>query len=149
MDQVGDFYLKKIFKILLIILSVILLFAGCSDKNEYHPEKNGEALIYGPCIFYNGNTYVTPQYENVSKELPDDAVYWGTSSVESSEQLINGVLVSNVHNLDTDKNVQITAISGYEFYKSADEKRVYCRSKNANGDNASAYYTCYVLSNEN
>ncbi len=149
MDQVGDFYLKKIFKILLIILSVILLFAGCSDKSEYHPGKNGEPLIYGPCIFYNGNTYVTPQYENVSEELPDDAVYWGTSSVESSEQLINGVLVSNVHNLDTDKNVQITAISGYEFYKSADEKRVYCRSKNANGDNASAYYTCYVLSNEN
>lgn len=149
MDQVGDFYLKKIFKILLIILSVILLFAGCSGKSEYHPGKNGEALIYGPCIFYNGNTYVTPQYENVSKELPDDAVYWGTSLVESSEQLINGVLVSNVHNLDTDKNVQITAISGYEFYKSADEKRVYCRSKNANGDNASAYYTCYVLSNEN
>lgn len=149
MDQVGDFYLKKIFKILLIILSVILLFAGCSDKSEYHPGKNGEALIYGPCIFYNGNTYVTPQYENVSKELPDDSVYWGTSSVESSEQLINGVLVSNVYNLDTDKNVQITAISGYEFYKSADEKRVYCRSKNANGDNASAYYTCYVLSNEN
>lgn len=149
MDQVGDFYLKKIFKILLIILSVILLFAGCSDKSEYHPGKNGEALIYGPCIFYNGNTYVTPQYENVSKELPDDAVYWGTSSVESSEQLINGVLVSNVYNLDTDKNVQITAISGYEFYKSVDEKRVYCRSKNANGDNASAYYTCYVLSNEN
>lgn len=149
MDQVGDFYLKKIFKILLIILSVILLFAGCSGKSEYHPGKNGEALIYGPCIFYNGNTYVTPQYENVSKELPDDSVYWGTSSVESSEQLINGVLVSNVYNLDTDKNVQITAISGYEFYKSVDEKRVYCRSKNANGDNASAYYTCYVLSNEN
>lgn len=149
MDQVGDFYLKKIFKILLIILSVILLFAGCSDKSEYHPGKNGETLIYGPCIFYNGNTYVTPQYENVSEELPDDAVYWGTSSVESSEQLINGVLVSNVHNLDTDENVQITAISGYEFYKSADEKRVYCRSKNANGDNASAYYTCYVLRNEN
>lgn len=149
MDQVGDFYLKKIFKILLIILSVILLFAGCFGKSEYHPGKNGEALIYGPCIFCNGNTYVTPQYENVSEELPDDAVYWGTSSVESSEQLINGVLVSNVYNLDTDKNVQITAISGYEFYKSVDEKRVYCRSKNANGDNASAYYTCYVLSNEN
>lgn len=125
------------------------MFAGCSDKSEYHPGKNGEALIYGPCIFYNGNTYVTPQYENISEELPDDAAYWGTSSVESSEQLINGVLVSNVHNLDTDENVQITAISGYEFYKSADEKKVYCRSKNANGDNASAYYTCYVLSNEN
>ncbi|MDE5973905.1 MAG: hypothetical protein K2G73_04460 [Eubacterium sp.] len=141
--------MKKIFKILLIILSLILLFAGCSDDSEYIPGKNGKGLIYGPCIFYNGNTYVTPQYENVVKDLPDDADYWGTSSVESSEQLINGVLVSNVHNLDTDENVQITAISGYEFYKSADEKRLYCRGKNANGDNASAYYTCYVLSNEN
>ena len=86
------------------------------------------------------------QYENISYELPEDVNYWGTSSKEGSEQYINGILVCDVHNLDTDENVKITCINGgLEFYKSTDEKRVYTKSKVPDDSDAVPYYSCYEM----
>ncbi len=136
---------KKIYIILFAVLTIVLLFVGCSDNNEYNVDGNNGAL-YGPCIFYNGNQYVTPPYENISYELPEDVNYWGTSFQYGSEQYINGVLVCDVHNLNTNENVKITCINGgLEFYKSTDEKKVYTKSKAPDDSDAVPYYSCYVM----
>lgn len=140
---------NKQIKIVLAVLSVILLFAGCTKSVYDQPVgMNDDAAIYGPVIFYNGNSYAVPPYEHISKELPDDAEYWGTSSEQSSEQIINGVLVDDVYNLDTDENVQITHMGGCAFYKSADNKRVYREVTGTNNGVTSTYYECFVLREE-
>lgn len=138
--------MKKLSKILLIAFAIGILFCGCSVREEQYTDYNNGAALYGPCIFYNGNKYVTPPYEQISHKLPADAEYWGTSTEEGSEQYINGVLVSDVHTLDTDENVQITCINGgLAFYKSADEKRVYTKTEAPENSSAVPYYSCYAM----
>lgn len=142
--------IKKWITILLIVLSAVLLLVGCNKSaNEQIAGMKGDAAIYGPVIFYNENFYVTPPYEHISKELPDDAEYWGTSSEQSSDQIIDGVLVADVYNLDTDENVQITHMGGCTFYKSADNQKIYREDISTNNDITSVYYECFALKAEN
>ena len=57
MDKVGGtMNTNKQIKIVLAVLSVILLFAGCTKSVYDQPVgMNDDAAIYGPVIFYNGN----------------------------------------------------------------------------------------------
>lgn len=120
--------MRKILKLLFTIFLLGAVLCGCSQHPTPGLTDTG-AVVPAPGIHYNGYIYTM---SHGVLELPEDAVYWGKST-DSSEQIINGVRVTNVSNLINadgvlDDLIYITSITpNSEFYISADENTIYCK----------------------
>jgi len=151
--------MKKPVKIIFLAALMLLSLVGCSaasgnngttapasdadttasaDEVKYGEDDNG-AGIYPPLIQCGKKLYLLGQGTG---ELPEGSEFLGTSSSESTTEVLDGHKITGVTVIEqsvfSDTMYATTIEPGSEFYISADKKTIYCQC-------STGTYDAYVM----